>query len=98
MAVLVFYMMNTGVGFIVYLIIQQGVIVMFRLAVVSVKHLIFITKLIILDVVQNNRTEAVKNKKKHIYLLQLYKKKKSCSHDGKNGVLQAGAWKRLLDV
>lgn len=36
MAVLVFYMMNTGVGFIVYLIIQQGVIVIFRLAMLSI--------------------------------------------------------------
>lgn len=38
MAVLMFHMMNTGVEFIVYLIIQQGVIVMFRLATVSISR------------------------------------------------------------
>lgn len=38
MAVLMFHMMNTGVEFIVYLIIQQGVIVMFRLAKVSISR------------------------------------------------------------
>lgn len=38
MAVLMFHMMNAGVGFIAYLSIQQGVIVMFRLAMVSISR------------------------------------------------------------